>query len=195
MSLEIVSESTTEPITATLAKAHLRVTHSNDDTYIGTLITIARHRVEIETGRALVPKTLRARFDSFPVGRVIQLEQPPLTAVASILYDDADGAEQIFSSSKYSADLYSTPGRVILDSSESWATTDSEGAAVRVLYDCGYADGDAVPTGLKAAMYLLISHLYSNREAVSVGVSGAPAILPMGFDWLVGPYRVHKRQP
>lgn len=45
----------------------------------------------------------------------------------------------------------------------------------------------AFPLRLKQAMLLMIGHFYSNRESVIIGVSSAK--IPMGFDWLLNPYK------
>lgn len=51
--LRTVTAATVEPVSVLEAKAHMRVTHSADDTLIGRLITSAREWVEAETGVAL----------------------------------------------------------------------------------------------------------------------------------------------
>lgn len=51
--LSTITPATEEPVTLAEAKAHLRVTHAEDDALIGRLITGAREIVEQHTGRAL----------------------------------------------------------------------------------------------------------------------------------------------
>lgn len=52
--LRLVTAATTEPVTLAEVKAHLRVTHDEDDTLLGAQITSAREVIEAETGVALV---------------------------------------------------------------------------------------------------------------------------------------------
>ncbi len=56
----------TEPVTTAEAKTHLRVDTSDDDTLIGTLITVARRRVENDSRHQLVTATWDYTLDRFP---------------------------------------------------------------------------------------------------------------------------------
>jgi hypothetical protein len=55
-----------EPVSVSEAKEHLRVDISDDDTYIGSLITAARKYCEEYLDRALVSQQLTMRMDTFP---------------------------------------------------------------------------------------------------------------------------------
>ena len=50
-------------------------------------------------------------------------------------------------------------------------------------------DGMVVNEAIKAAVLLIVGHLYANREDVVVGVSVAQ--LPNGAEWLLQPYKVY----
>jgi len=50
------------------AKKHLRVTSTEQDGVIETLIAAARQRLEAETGRAFVDQRWELRLDNFPLG-------------------------------------------------------------------------------------------------------------------------------
>ena len=56
--LVTITAPATEPITTAEAKAHLRVSHSTDDTYIDALVAAARMVVEDRTGLRLYAKPL-----------------------------------------------------------------------------------------------------------------------------------------
>jgi uncharacterized phiE125 gp8 family phage protein len=59
--------------------------------------------------------------------------------------------------------------------------------AVQVTFVAGYGNAAAVPADLKAAIKLLVGHLYENREAVTLGAM--PAELPLGFASVTNRYR------
>lgn len=48
--------------------------------------------------------------------------------------------------------------------------------------------GTTIPLRLKQGMLLMIGHFYSNRESLIIGVNAMK--IPMGFDWLISPYKV-----
>lgn len=64
--LQITQEPSAEPVSTTEAKAHLRVDITDDDTYIGALITAARQEAEAYLRRALVTQKWQMTLDQFP---------------------------------------------------------------------------------------------------------------------------------
>ena len=57
MELERVTAPGVEPVSVTEAKAHLRVSGSSEDTYIGALIKVATEHAESYLNRRLVQQT------------------------------------------------------------------------------------------------------------------------------------------
>lgn len=190
MPVTVETAPTVEPVSTTELKAHLRVDSTAEDTYIGSLITAARQRVEIDTGRALIHRTLRLTLDTFPANNVIRLEQSPLNSVTSIKYLDPDGVEQTFSSTLYSVSTYHTPGRIMLKDGESWPETDDDGNAVTILYKSGYSDksGAPIPSALTLGIMQLAAHWFMHREPVNIGNIVTP--IPKTIDYLILPYKV-----
>lgn len=192
MALKLITAPAAEPVTTSEAKAHMRVDTTADDTYIGTLITVARQNVEAHLRRALINQTWELVLDEFPLG-VFRLPKPPLASVTSIKYTDEDGVEATFSSAKYLVDADSEPGRVVLKNGESWpAVTLQEANAVRVRYVAGYgAAGSNVPQAIRQAILLVIGSLYENREDVLVAQGVSIGTLPFGVEALLAPYRIY----
>ena len=56
----------TEPVSLAEAKAHLRVTHNDDDAYITTLIKTARQGIEAQTGLGLISQGWSVFLDDWP---------------------------------------------------------------------------------------------------------------------------------
>ena len=105
------------------------------------------------------------KCDKFP--KVFKLPRPLLVSVSSIKYVDSGGTEQTLADSVYDVDVYSEPGRVGLAFNQSWPAIRGDINGVEVIYIAGYGAASAVPEGVKAAMKLLIGHLYEHRESVS----------------------------
>lgn len=177
-----------EPVTTAEAKAHLRVTSSADDTYIDTLVKVARRRIEERTGRALINQTWYLYLDEFPDCDRIRLPKAPLTAITSLKYKDTTGAETTWSSSNYITDLNPTPGELVLTYANTWPAVSLYPASpITVEYTAGYgASGSAVPEELRQAILLAVGHWYENREEVVTGTIVSP--LPMQFEWLINPF-------
>lgn len=187
MRTKISTASTVDPILLTEATDHLRITNTDDATYIGAVIKAVAATIEAETGRALLTQTIIGYLDAFPSDDFIELPFPPLQSVTSIAYIDTDGVSQTLSSANYSTDLSGVLGRILLNYNESWPSTRSQHNAVTITFVAGYTSA-TVPHPIKAAAKLLVSHLYENREAVNVG--GAVNEIPKTVEYLLAQYRV-----
>lgn len=189
MILKLSSAPGAEPLSAAEAKAHLRVDHSDDDTYISTLIKAARHYIEQVTNRALITQTWIAYLDDFLP--VIQLPKPELISVTGITYVDTDGTTQNLGTSIYTVDTDSLPGRVYEAYNQSWPTVRDIPKAVAITYTAGYgAASTNVPEPILQASKILVAHWYENREPVIVGTIASP--VPLSVTHLLAPYKVHQ---
>ena len=186
-----------EPITTAQAKTHLGVLHSNDDTYIGLLVTAARQACEAETNRALIYSKWELRLDRFPVEEII-IPRPPLYSVDSIQYVDEDGTTQTWAASKYQIDSKMEPGRIKPAYDQTWPVTRAQYNAVTVTYWAGYAPVEVgsptdfsgnVPEAFKQAIKLVLGNFYGNRESVVVGMGALVVELPQSAKWLLYQYR------
>jgi uncharacterized phiE125 gp8 family phage protein len=181
---------TVEPITRAEAKAHSRVTVSDDDEYIDALIEATRDRIENHTKRALLTQTWRLTLDSFPLGRRdIILPWSPLQSVTSITYVDTNGTTQTWASSNYSVDTGATPGRVRLAYDVLYPSIRHQPNAVTIIFVAGYGSAASdLPAGIVHACKILFGHYYDNREPVVTGTVATP--IPETWKALLGPYRV-----
>lgn len=185
----VYTDSAIEPFTVADVKDYLRVTGDDDNAYIRDLIETARRKVETDTQRTLIEKTLKLYFNSFPAEREIRLPAPPVISVTSITYKDEDGAGQTLPVSDYSVDSAKSPGRVVLANDAYWPTTDRSVNNVVVTYKVGFGTtAAAVPREIKQAMLFLVGHWYANRESVSVVNTYE---VPQTVDYLLLPWRVY----
>lgn len=182
MALTLVTPPAEEPISLADAKAHLRVEHTDDDALIALYITAARQTVDGKDGwlgRALVTQTWDVSLDAFPSGE-IELPLQPLQSVASVTYDDVDGAAQTLDPAGYTFD----PTGWIVAGSSGWPATLSAINAVRARFVAGYGAAADVPAPIRAALLLMVGHLYANREAP------AEDALKGAAGSLLAPYRI-----
>lgn len=182
---KVTIEPSAPPVLLDDAKKHLRIDWTSDDRYIESLVDAARQKVEGFTRRALVNRTIEARFDGF--GPSLWLPWPPLVSVSSVVYVAGDGTETTLATSVYDVDTFSNPARVRLAYGQSWPTPRAEPHAVRVTYVAGYGTAhDDVPADLRQAILLLVGHLYENREEVITGTIATQ--IPMAAESLMLPY-------
>ena len=90
-----------EPVTLAEAKHHARVDISDDDTYIQTLIAVAREYVEDRLDTTLLTTIWEARYDEFPLWEIVLPRPPMLSATVTITYKDTEGASQTLTSSNH----------------------------------------------------------------------------------------------
>jgi uncharacterized phiE125 gp8 family phage protein len=166
MGLKLITAPSVEPVTLAQAKAHLRVTHTQDDAYILDLIVAARLRAEKHTGRRFCTQTVDYFIDAFPSG-AIELPCPPVASITSLKYIDENGAEQTLSGVYYKLSAGDEPARVTAAYDQTWPTTRAEADAVVIRLVCGYGGMAAVPRDIAMAILMIVAHLYEHREEVS----------------------------
>ena len=186
-SLAYVTQPVVEPVSLSVAKAHLSLLpeQEDDDALIVSMISTARRLIERRLSVALAPQQLRAKFDQTDgngwsrgpagIGPVL-LDLPVVPVFSGAGYPvavDVDGTA--VSSSAYSVDA--DAGQIRFSSVPSM----SDLATLTVTY---WAGQTAISPQLRTAMLLYVGHLYTNREAVVT--SGAqPVDLPMAFETLL----------
>jgi uncharacterized phiE125 gp8 family phage protein len=166
-----------EPVTVAEAKSHLRVDTSDDDTYIGTLITAAREWVEAYLDRTLVHTQWKMRLERFPTDSLypIELPRPPVvssgTATAvTITYTGETGNTATLSTAQYRVQRFETPGRVTTVYGGTWPAGREDNDAVQVTWWAGYGStGSSVPAAIRHAILMLVGYWYENRSTVVVG--------------------------
>ena len=169
MGLKIVTAPQSEPISLPDMKDHLRVTGTDEDALITTLIEAAREYCESYQNRAYITQTWEFALDEWPENGIISIPKPPLQSVTSIKYYGTDDAEYIWDPSNYQVDTHRQPGRVAPVYGKAWpSTTLRPMNGILITFEAGQADADAVPERVKQAIKVLVGHLYENREATDL---------------------------
>ncbi len=191
MALKLITPASALAVTLAEAKAHLRVTASDEDTLITAMITSATETAEQITGRAIMPQTWELTLDAFP--DALELTRIPAATVTSLTYYDDAGVLQTMSSSLYALDNANDFGfaYVVPAYGEEWPTTREQINAVALRYVAGYASAAAVPEPIKAWIKLQVSAMYENREAEAYSSRAVSTTVKMSFvDGLLDRYRV-----
>lgn len=184
MSWKLATAPSTEPITLTEAKLHLKMDDiTTDDDLITSLIKAARMSCESYCNMGFISQVWEYGMDKF---HCVDLNKYPCSAVA-VTYYDTNNALQTLSTSVYDVDLNNSPVRIRLAYNQTWPDTYKKLNAVKVSATIGWANAAAVPDDIKAAIKLMLGHLYANREAVVVGRIATD--LPNGVKFLLDNYR------
>jgi len=188
MALVSIAGPLVEPVLLSDIKAHLRVSETDEDTLISSLITAARVHVEHLLMRKMITQSWSYFLDQWPDNDTITLPFNPVQSVNSIAVFDKDNNSIIVPSSDYYVDAAGDPGRVVWLAAGNRHEPNRVANGIEVQFTTGYGDnpGD-VPEPLKQAITLLVSHWYEHREPVEVGE--LPAQVPMMITTLLAPYR------
>lgn len=156
---------TTCPISTVDMKNHLRVDHATDDTLIEQIMLAATEAAENFQRRTYITRSRTYYLDSFPT--IIRPPYSPLVAVTTLKYYDTDGVQQTLDAANYRVDTDTEPGRITEAYNCTWPSIRTMTNAIEVTYTSGYGtENTDVPDDIKAALKMMIAHLYENRSAV-----------------------------
>lgn len=174
MAVERIADATSEPLSLSEAKTHLRVTSPGEDTYVTGLIKAARKRAERFTRSGFLKQTWRDTRDMWPVSDEWTLERGPMfssTGVVVRYRPQGSTSATTFSSTNYIVDDRSLFGRIVLKEGVSWPSTNLQQAnGVEAEWEVGYGSTRSdVPEDLRHALKLMIGSNFDHREDIVVG--------------------------
>jgi uncharacterized phiE125 gp8 family phage protein len=200
-----------EPIDIEECRAHLEAAPYGDtdvdlldDAMITGWLAAAREYCEQFLGLSLSRRQLEVALDRFPNtsddgSTAIELPFGPVLDIVSVGVEVAGASSSSSTTSSssdgvtldpadYRLDDYSSPNRLL--PTVGWPASAGE-LSVRIRYLAGYgADSDGgieLPWAARAAMLLVLGHLYAHREE---GTDKAMSTLPLGAEALLRPLRV-----
>jgi uncharacterized phiE125 gp8 family phage protein len=185
MNYRLVTGPSTEPLTYAEAKAYLRLNDDSEQSLVTSLISAARGIVEGQTWRPLISQVWATQLDFNEVNTsVIRINKAPVISIDTVTYYDSNNALQTLSASNWESDIYGSPARVRLKTPP---IVYERMNALQINFTAGYANAAAVPSDIKSALYLIIGHLYENRQDVVTGTQVNE--IPMASKYLLEPYR------
>ena len=153
-------------VTLESAKLHLRVDSSDEDALIAVYITAAE-----QSAVSLLDRGVYADDTALTAAKAAA---PGALETASAAYDAAIEAAQAMTD----------------DALQAAATQTAENAWLKACVTHRQTmDGMVVNEAIRAAVLLIVGHLFANREDVVAGVSVAQ--LPNGAEWLLQPYKAY----
>jgi uncharacterized phiE125 gp8 family phage protein len=173
-----------EPLSLEEAKAHLRISHDDDDQYITRLIAAARRQIELRTSLAIITQGWTALCDRWPQSGTIGLPVAPVASVTDILLHGDENTSATLEPAHYILDAASRPARIVLraDRLHPQATRAINGIEIRFVAGFG-ATSDAVPQDIRQALLLTVASWFSDRGELN------RAALPLMASALIQPFR------
>lgn len=184
--LTLISPPAQEPLELADVKSYLRLddlTDTSNDSYITTLITVAREYCETFQHRAYITQTWELALQEFPLSltnylnnyvnhSLIEIPLGNLQTINSFTYTDTAGVVTTMVEgvgNDYVVSNRGILGRItppfgkIFPVCLLWPLD-----PIVINFTCGYGpDGTYVPNRIKQAMLLLISHWYDNRMVIN----------------------------
>ena len=178
--IHVSTEPATEPVTLQEAKDFLRVSDTDEDSLITSLIIAARQVLEKWTGRAFIEQTRVATYKELRTEEKIFLPYPQVISVDSVTYLDEDEASQTLATSEYEV--------IAGDAGAVWFNdlpgTADHPEAITITYKAGYGSLAAdVPDAIKTVIKLVVADWFENRP-------GREKDIPEWILSLVATYRV-----
>lgn len=181
----LVTAPSTEPLTYSEVKAFLRLNDDTEQTFVTNLIKVARQTVETQIWRPLISQAWGMYFDKDELSLLVfNINKAPIISVDNVKYYDSSNVLQTLASTEYESDIYGNPARFRL---KTIPTVYDRLGALQVNFTCGYANAAAVPQPIVQAIYMIIGHLYENRQDVVTGTQVNE--IPLASRYLLEPYR------
>lgn len=170
------------------AKTHLRITSSDDDTYIQALCFAASRMAEAYCDRKFMAQNYEMRWDVMPftdtlyVLGVGSITGGNGTGSPVLKYYDMDNSLQTFSDANYTTQFDTIAPRITLKTNSNWPDTYDRPGAVQLLFAAGT---EPVPEPVKQGVLMIVGHLYENRQDVTDRIGYE---MPKASSYLFDPY-------
>ena len=208
----LTSAPSAEPITLDELKTHLRISGTDEDAYLTSLIEEVRQEAEDQTGLAFITQSWQLTLDRWPAAREdwwdgereahidvlyggdranyasVRLPRYPLLTVDTINVYSEDGvATAVTIADVFDVDTQSLRGRLTIKRGAVWPIALQANNAIEVNYTSGYgAAATAVPAPIKRALRQMAAYAYEHRGD---GCEPADAFTASGAKRILDRYR------
>jgi uncharacterized phiE125 gp8 family phage protein len=203
---KIIAQPVVEPLTIEECRAHLEAqpygdttVDDADDAMIAGLMAAAREHCANFLGMSLAPCTLEIALDKWPTAKddgvnYVEMPMGPVREILSFtageMSSSSSSTDNEIDESSYVLDTYTEPARIV-PVSGLFSVSGSATNYIKIMYAAGYGvdsdGGEPLPKAIRAAILLVLGHLYKHREE---NVEKALASLPLGAEALMRPLRV-----
>ena len=164
MPLLLTSPPVAEPVALADVKAHLRLTISDDDAYIASLITAARRSLESRYGLCLMRQSWALFSDTWPGDNVFYIPLWPVISVDGLSSFADDDTPTLIDAASYVLDAASRPPRVSLRQGRVFAQPARRINGLKLSFTAGFGvDASFVPQEIKQAIMGIVADWYQNR--------------------------------
>jgi uncharacterized phiE125 gp8 family phage protein len=183
--LEVVAYHDTQVVSTADLKTHLRITFSDDDTYIAALEKAAVQRLEEFANIFLLETTLRQFGNTFNDLNIL-FKSPIKNGTFDVKYKK-DSSWVAFGSSCELVQ-HIKPPRIYENDGVTIPDTDDVFQAWRADYIVGWGAIADIPDPIIQAIKITVSDMYENRQSVIVGKTVSE--IPRTAQYLINPYKI-----
>lgn len=150
------------------AKAHCRVDHSDDDSYIDGLVAVAEGALDGPhgmVGKALITQSWTLTREPLMGKDRLDLPVTPYQSVTSLRYYDADNVQQTANVANDYI-VFGNDDYGYIEPVTAWPAMYDRPDAIELVFVVGFGNASAVPQNIIHAAKMMVGHWYENREAV-----------------------------
>lgn len=163
-----ITASTLDPVTLTEAKAHLKVTSSDEDSLIRIYLNAAVRRCEDYRQSVIMSSEWEVYLRSFQSN--VNLQKSPVTAINSVKYYDTDNVLQTVTAINYRLLNFKVPARLEFDNTYSFPSTYDREYPVVINYQAGYTAASSCSPLIKEAILMELGTMNEIRQNEIVGI-------------------------
>ena len=172
---------TTPPAVAAVslaeAKAHLRITHNDDDAYVQRLIAAAERVIEQRCSLRLILQTWSLFIDQWPDDGEVSLQMSPVSLLDDIIIYSEDDLPAVMDLAHVYLDGLAKPARVVLRSGRISPQAGRKVNGIELRFIAGFgALATNVPEDLRQAVLLTVAHWFDHRGEAEGGAVPLAAI-------------------